>query len=306
MKKLLKIIFSPRTTLGLLVIFAIAMAVATFIENSYDTTTAKLLIYNAKWFELLMILMIVNFLGSVKRYHLLSWKRLSGLLFHTAFIIIIIGAGVTRYAGFEGNMHIREGDSSNYIFSDQTYLNVRANDGVQDYSIEQLLTFGMITDNSFRVDLETANKGTVEISYKNYLKKAQETYVEGTEGGFTILNLTVSDDGGHKHEIQLKDGEVKMMHNTPISFNNNQRPDGLRITVGAGGLFISYSGNIKTTAMPAMTEGLIQKDSLGAFTRMMLYQPEGSGIAVVMTKIMEHTTVKYVESVSEENLPALC
>ena len=62
MKKLLKIIFSPRTTLGLLVIFAIAMAVATFIENSYDTTTAKLMIYNAKWFELLMILMILNFI----------------------------------------------------------------------------------------------------------------------------------------------------------------------------------------------------------------------------------------------------
>ena len=87
------------------------------------------------------------------------------------FAIIIIGAGVTRYAGFEGTMHIREGDSSNYIFSDQTYLNVRANDGVQDYSIDQLLTFGMLTDNSFKVDLKTANKGTVEISYKNYLKK---------------------------------------------------------------------------------------------------------------------------------------
>ena len=303
MKKLLKIIFSPRTTLGLLVIFAIAMAVATFIENSYDTTTAKILIYNAKWFELLMLLMILNFIGSIPRYHLLTKKRFSGFLFHTAFIIIIIGAGVTRYAGFEGTMHIREGDSSNYIFSDQTYLNVRANDGVQDYSIDQLLTFGMLTDNSFKVDLKTANKGTVEISYKNYLKKAQETYVEGTENGFTILYLTVSDDGGHQHEIQLKEGEIKMMHNTPLAFNNNQRPDALNITENADGLFISYPASIITAAMPAMTEGLIQKDSLGAFTPMVLYQPEGSGIAVVITKITQHNTVKYVESSTEENLP---
>jgi hypothetical protein len=104
MKKLLKILYSPRTTLGLLVIFAIALAVATFIENSYDTITSKILVYNAKWFEAVMVLMIINFFGSIKRYHLFTWKRMSGFIFHTAFIIIIIGAGVTRYLGFEGRV----------------------------------------------------------------------------------------------------------------------------------------------------------------------------------------------------------
>ena len=89
MKKLLSILFSPRTTLGLLVIFAIAMGVATFIENSYDTTTAKTLVYNAIWFESVMVLLIINFIGSIKRYHLLSWKKISGFVFHVAFIIII-------------------------------------------------------------------------------------------------------------------------------------------------------------------------------------------------------------------------
>ena len=303
MKKLQNILFSARTTLGLLVIFAIAMGAATFIENSYDTITAKILVYNAHWFEAVMILMVVNFIGSIKRYQLLTWKKMSGFVFHSSFIVMIIGAGVTRYVGFEGRMHIREGQSSNYIFSDQTYLNIRANDGVKDYSIDQQLTFGMITDNSFQVDLETDNKGTVEISYINHLKKAKETYVEGTEDGFTMLNLTVSDDGGHKHEIQLKDGEIKMMHDTPLSFNNNQSPDAVKITGNADGLFISYPANIKTAAMPAMTEGLILKDSLGALTRMMLYQPEGSGLAIVMTKISKNNVVKYVESETDENLP---
>ena len=116
MKTLLKLLFSPRTTIGLLVLFAIAMGAATFIENSYDTATAKILVYDALWFELIMILMIFNFIGSIKRYHLFTWKRLSGLIFHLAFVIIIIGAGVTRYIGFEGKMHIREGASSNFIY----------------------------------------------------------------------------------------------------------------------------------------------------------------------------------------------
>lgn len=134
MKKLLKILFSPRTTLGLLVIFAVALGVATFIENSYDTITAKILVYNSKWFEAVMVLMIINFIGSIKRYHLFTWKRISGFIFHTAFIIIIIGAGVTRYFGFEGRMSIREGASSDFIFSENTFLNVRANDGAKDYA----------------------------------------------------------------------------------------------------------------------------------------------------------------------------
>jgi len=203
MKKLLKIIFSPRTTLGLLVIFAIAMAAATFIENSYDTITAKLLVYNAKWFELLMLLMILNFIGSVKRYDLLTRKRLSGFLFHTAFIIIIIGAGVTRYIGFEGRMHIREGASSNFIFSDHTYLNVRANDGSEDYAVDKIMNMGMITDNSFEVNVKTKLKGDISIKYKDYLRNAKESYVEA-EDGFTMLELTLSVEG-HKDEIKIKD-----------------------------------------------------------------------------------------------------
>ena len=101
MKKLLKLLYSPRTTLGLLVIFGIAMAVATFIENSYDTDTSKVVVYNARWFELLMLLMIINFIGSVQRYHLLTLKRLSGFIFHFAFVVMIIGPGFTRYVGFE-------------------------------------------------------------------------------------------------------------------------------------------------------------------------------------------------------------
>ena len=154
MKSLLKLLFSPRTTIGLLVIFAIAMGAATFIENSYDTTTAKILVYNAIWFELLMVLMILNFFGTIKRYSMLSRKKIPGFMFHMAFMVIIIGAGVTRYIGYEGNMHIREGATVDYIFSDDTFLNIKANDGAQDYIVNRPLLFGMITSNEFTETIE--------------------------------------------------------------------------------------------------------------------------------------------------------
>lgn len=301
MKKLLKIIFSPRTTLGLLVIFAIALGVATFIENSYDTITAKILVYNALWFELLMVLMILNFIGSINRYHLLTWKRISGFLFHTAFIIIIIGAGVTRYIGFEGRMHIREGASSNFIFSDLSYLNIRANDGSNNYDVDKQINIGMITDNSFEVNLETQSKGNISIQYKDYLKNAKESFVEVDEG-FTMLEITMSVEG-HKDEIKIKDGEVELSHNFPISFNNNSRPDGLIITGSPEKFFVSFAGDIKTSRMPDMETGVILKDSIGEFTRMKLYEPEGTGMAFVLTKIFSNTAIKYIEGTEEEKGP---
>jgi hypothetical protein len=303
MNKLLKILFSPRTTLGLLVIFAIAMGAATFIENSYDTTTSKLLVYNTKWFEVLMILMIINFIGSIKRYNLFTWKRASGFIFHTAFIIIIIGAGVTRYLGFEGRMHIREGASSNFIFSDQTYLNVRASDGIENYEVDKLVNMGIITDNSFEVNVESKLKENISIRYKDYLRNAKESYVENAEGGFTMLELTLSVEG-HKDEIQIKDGDIQLSHNFPISFNNNSRPDGLMITGNADQLFVKFPGNIKTSRMPDMEEGIILKDSLSEFSGMKLYEPDGTGIGMVLTKIYHNTAVKYIEGDEEEQSPS--
>ena len=49
----------------LLVLFATVIGYATFIENDYDATTARLLVYNTVWFEALLLLMIINFAGMI-------------------------------------------------------------------------------------------------------------------------------------------------------------------------------------------------------------------------------------------------
>ena len=60
-RKLVKILFSTRLMAILFIVFALSMAVGTFVENSYTTATAREWIYNAWWFELILILLIVNF-----------------------------------------------------------------------------------------------------------------------------------------------------------------------------------------------------------------------------------------------------
>ena len=302
MKKLLKIIFSPRTTLGLLVIFAIALAAATFIENEYDTMTAKMWVYNTFWFEFLMVLMILNFFGTIKRYHFLTGKKLSGFIFHTAFIIIIIGAGITRYVGFEGKMHIREGGSSDFIFTDQAYLSVKATEGGEVYSLEKPLILGLNTNNNFEESLDVGKDGNLKIVYKDHIKNAVETFEEAEDGDISVIYLTISIQG-HKDEIVLRDGEIKSTHEFPISFNNPSDLYALRITGKDGNLFISYPGKIKVSAMPAMTVEEFPASSQVRLETKKLYEPEGSGIAMVMTRLLTKAKIKYVTSQENKQAP---
>src|SRR5665647_3000496 len=111
MKKISSFLFSMLFTGVLVVIFAISIGYATFVENDYGTITAKILIYNSLWFEILLFIMCINLIGSVLANKLIAQKRYPGVLLHFSFVIIIIGAAITRYYGYEGTLsliHISE------------------------------------------------------------------------------------------------------------------------------------------------------------------------------------------------------
>ena len=91
MKKLLSILYSTRLTAILFIAFAAAMGIATFIENDYGTQTSKALVYNAWWFEAIMLLFVVNFFGNIFRYRLYKKEKWPVLFFHVSFILVIVG-----------------------------------------------------------------------------------------------------------------------------------------------------------------------------------------------------------------------
>ncbi|HZJ37066.1 MAG TPA: cytochrome c biogenesis protein ResB, partial [Gillisia sp.] len=294
MKKIIKLVISSKATLVLLLIFTIAIAAGTFIEEIYDITTAKLIIYNAKWFEVVLVLLVINFIGSIKRYNLWRFERLPGLLFHGAFIVIIIGAGVTRYFGFEGNMHIRQGETVDYITSSQPYLSINATVDNQNYYTAKPVLFGAITDNSFDFDLATKESGDVNIKYKDYLKNVVETFEEGTEDGFDLIELKLQVDG-HADVLKIKDGEIKESHGFFVAYNNNENLDALKITGNEDGkLYLNSPLPIKTSKMPGMTIGKIEKDSTAELQSGYLYEPENSGIAFVLSRQLKNAGSKYV------------
>ena len=132
MNKILSLIYSTRLTAILFLAFAISMGIATFIENDFGTETAKALIYNAWWFEAIMVLFAVNFFGNIFKYKLYRKEKLVVLLFHLSFFLILVGAGITRYISVEGTMPIREGAVSNTFLSHDTYISIAVNDGNEE------------------------------------------------------------------------------------------------------------------------------------------------------------------------------
>ncbi len=105
------------------------MAFATFYENDFGATAAITMVYNTIWFELLMFLMVVNLIGQIFKFKLYKKTKLTILIFHLAFVLILLGAGITRYIGYEGIIHIREGQTQNIQKSRDQFLKFDVKDG---------------------------------------------------------------------------------------------------------------------------------------------------------------------------------
>ena len=128
MKKISEILISTRTMAVLMLVYAFAMAYATFVENDYGTATAKAFIYESKWFEMVMFLLILNFIGNIQRYRLWQKEKWSLLAFHLSFILIFFGGAITRYISYEGIMPIREGETTNEIITDKNFFKIQIED----------------------------------------------------------------------------------------------------------------------------------------------------------------------------------
>lgn len=115
MKKTIRILVSYPAMAVMLVLYAAAMAAATFVESKYGTPAARHWVYDNWLFYLLQALLVVNFIGVAARQRLLRQRKWATLVFHYAFAVILLGAFVTHLTGREGIMHIREGESSDAL-----------------------------------------------------------------------------------------------------------------------------------------------------------------------------------------------
>ena len=219
-KKLISFLVSTRLTAFLFIVYALAMAIGTFIENDYGTVTAKILIYNATWFELILVVFVINFSFNIKRYNLLKLNKWPVLMLHISWILIILGAGVTRYIGYEGVMPIRENTSSNTFLSEKTYLTAIVDGEIDDVVNRRMLQddflFSEFTNNNFSWNYDLKGQDFT-IEYIDFIENAKEGLVED-ESGEKYLKI-VEASKGNRHEHFLKFGEVTSVHNILFALN---------------------------------------------------------------------------------------
>lgn len=219
-----KLLFSTRAMAVMLLIYAVAMAVATFIENDYGTPAAKQLVYYSVWFSVLQVLLIINFIANIFRYRLWHRGKWSVLLFHVAFVVMFIGAAYTHLFSVEGMMNIREGETSNHIISNKTYVKLDIFDGDQHLAYETPYTMTFL--NSKKVGFPLHRNFSQRYLFKDrdisvrsldYIPHAKDTVIAG-KGKLSLEIVTVGQGGRKTNYIQ--EGEIKEIGGAIFTFNN--------------------------------------------------------------------------------------
>jgi cytochrome c-type biogenesis protein CcsB len=192
-RRTLRFLFSMQFSLAAGFVFAAAIGAATFIEARHGTETARSAVYNAAWFEILLGLIGLNLAANIFKHRI--WRRGKDMvfLFHAAFLLILIGAGVTRHFGFEGIMHIREGSQTNSVLSNDAFLMVSLRHGDQRIYREQPLSISKAANSRFNRTWNLNGK-TVRLRL-----------VEGISGAEKKLASAV--DGKPGCSLVLMDGE---------------------------------------------------------------------------------------------------
>ncbi|MDA9057390.1 cytochrome c biogenesis protein CcsA [Flavobacteriaceae bacterium] len=267
LKKLTNILFSTRLTGTLFIVFAIAMAVGTFMDQGQSTSPtpySRTLIYNALWFEAIMVVFIINFAGNIFRYRLLRKEKWATLTLHLSFIFILFGAFLTRYHGFEGMMSIREGATENTFLSQKTYLTTyidgdfEINGQLQRRVHEDEVDFSPRLTNKYV--LETSyNTTPITIELVDFIGGAEEDIVPTDDGEYYLKIVEAGDGAPHNHFLKL--GEVSSIHN--VLYALNKPTDGaINITYSETELTIQspYEGEYMT--MATRVQGRLVKDSI--------------------------------------------
>ena len=297
MRKIKNILFSMELTGLLLLLFAIAIGFATFIENDFGTIAAKSKVYNAKWFEFMLLLLAVNMTGSIFVHKMYLKSKWTVLLFHVAFLVIFVGAAITRYISYEGTLSIREGATSNRMVSDETYVQVWANDGNVPYFKEKKVLATPFSAGKFSNDFSYGTKD-VNIEVLDYYVNAGETIVEGD--GDPILWLVMSSEKSSRQNVYFEPGEKKKFGGYDVTFNTEPVENGINIQHDGTSLYFSSPDSISFMSMATQTTIMLAPDSIHPLQQMALYRT--GPVSIVVKQYYESAHFSLVSTEGQEGM----
>lgn len=220
MKNIIKSVGDLRVSVVLFLLFALFCALATFIESAYGTPTAWAMVYDTFWFEYIQLLLGINLLCGMFRYKMFRLKKLPLVIFHISFLFILVGSAITRYAGFEGILAIREHTQNSLIESSKTSLRISAiKDGERYSAVNDRYIGNLPFANSFKLKLNLGDDQAV-LKYKDLILNAHYTYKENNSSD-PLLVLMLSQKGSQGVDVKFEKGEVKNIEGVNFAFMND-------------------------------------------------------------------------------------
>ncbi len=295
MKQILSFISSMKTMAILMLIFAFSVGYATIVENDFGTMTAKAEIYNARWFEVLLGLLAFNLALNIHKHKMYTFKKAPIFLFHSGFLIILLGAAITRYAGYEGTMHIREGGEASSMVSADTFVEVSAKSAGKVASESKKVYLSERSQNSIDISL-SVNEKNVNVSLIEYIPDAVETLVEDKKHGKPIAKFMLTKNGQGK-PVALAQGQFVNGGSFIIDFGSGEtfsKPL-ISITLKGDTPYITHDEALSSFRMADREKGELSANSTNELNQRVLYTTPDGG-SFVLRDFMMHAVKKMVSS----------
>lgn len=281
MKFLLNYLFSMKLmTLGLF-FFGFVVAWATFFESWYGTQASKAIVYNAVWFEGLLAYLALGMIANIIRYRMWVREKVALLMFHLSFIVIIIGAGVTRYAGFEGIMLIRENSQSNIIYSADAYVQIYATDGKMEYLEDRAVLMSdvpngflqFLANNKFNASFKKFDQsGKVKFSYHSFISNAIDKLETNASDGVSILEIVTPSPMGGMDTNYVERGSTLNKEGFLLAYDYPEKlQNAININRTGNSFTIQAPAELNYMLMSDQSQGSIAADSVAGFYQGRLY-----------------------------------
>lgn len=287
--KVFNFLFSGKFMGILLVIFGISIGYATFIENDFDAKTAKLLIYNAWWFEAIMLLMVLNFSGMIFTKKLYRKSKLNILVMHLGFVIIILGAGITRYFGFEGQMHIRNGQTTNKIRTYDDYVNISITKGDYYQRVYEKIILAPINKNLYNNRIRFNNRD-ITLDIESFRPNVQKV-LQPDPSGEKYISIMASGMHGRKN-IHLKNNEKDVIESLVVSFGDTTSSGEVQLLNRDSAIAIRSPFPIFPTHMGMMPMDTLEAGVFHIMAPRRMYQT--GKVTLVLTEILDKGRIVYM------------
>lgn len=296
MDVLKKVFLSMGSAIVLFLLFAIASGVATFIESMYNTQTAWAMIYGTSWFALIQLLLGINLIYNIFRYKFFNLKKIPVLIFHVSFLFILLGAAITRYMGFEGQLHIRQDSQNNEILTSQSYIQLKSVDGNKTDFNSLPKYISNTGNNNFKLSLDVDGK-KANLTYDSFVPNALPTWIP-SKNGKPVLEILFSNDKDSRL-VTLDTNQSIEVGDISFTFNDTPKQKNyINIILKDGKFFIETNQDIDYMQMKDMSKGSIAKNKIIPFEQLRLYSMKGINFA---PKTMLASAIKGVKPADQNS-----